>query len=150
MTCQSYEQGGLKMVNIFLFLSALKINWIKKLFDTDNQMTRFIMNLYPSLRDLRLFNSAFCNVASQSFVNLFWNDVLIHLKTFFDACKPKSFEDFVSEPLFYNSEIRRDKKVIFFQDWFENNIVSVGHLLGPQGFLTLNEFKEKLSDKTRR
>ena len=71
--------------------------------------------------------------------------MLVHLNTLFDVCKPRTFEDFVSEPLYYNFKIQRDKKTIFLRDWFISGIVSVGHLLGPHGFLALNEFRKKIS-----
>ena len=34
--CQAFEQGGLKMVNIHEYLSAMKINWLRRIFQPDN------------------------------------------------------------------------------------------------------------------
>ena len=34
--CQAFEQGGLKMVNIHEHLSAMKINWLRLIFQPNN------------------------------------------------------------------------------------------------------------------
>ena len=38
------------------------------------------------------------------------------------------------------------KKVIYIKNWIESGIVSVGHLLGPNGYLSYEDFKAKYPD----
>ena len=59
---------------------------------------------------------------------------------------PVSFHDFVSERLHYNINICRDKKVFYIRNWIESGIVSFGHLLGPNGYLSYEHFKAKYPD----
>eukprot|EP00916_Digyalum_oweni_P013462 GHVL01022105.1.p1 GENE.GHVL01022105.1~~GHVL01022105.1.p1 ORF type:complete len:329 (-),score=13.53 GHVL01022105.1:219-1205(-) len=84
----------------------------------------------------------------QRIVNPFWVDVFKHYKKVCNKCIPSSFHDFVSECLFYNINICRDKKVLFLRSWAHCGIVSVGHLLKEDGFLTYDEFSRKYPNVT--
>ena len=57
-------------------------------------------------------------------------------------CVPVSFHDFAGERLRYNVNICRDKKVIYIRNWIECGIVSAGHLLGPNGYLSMKILKQ--------
>ena len=59
------------------------------------------------------------------------------------ALKRAKINDFAAEPLHYNINICRDRNVIYIRNWIENGIVSVGHLLGPKGYLSYDQFKMK-------
>ena len=57
-------------------------------------------------------------------------------------CAPVTFDDFVSECLHYVSTcICRGKAVVFIRNWMDCGIVSLGHFLGPRGYLSYNELK---------
>ena len=49
----------------------------------------------------------------------------------------------MSECLYYNVNIRRGKRVVYIRNWMDCGIVSLGHLVGPHGYLSYNEFKAK-------
>ena len=75
--------------------------------------------------------------------NTFWFDVFKHYKKISAKCTPVTFDDFVSECLHYNVNICRGKRVVCFRNWMDCGIVSLGHLVGPHGYLSYNEFKAK-------
>ena len=50
----------------------------------------------------------------------------------------------MSECIFYNINIIRDKKVIYVKEWYEEGILKVHQLINGNGtFMTFSEFKEK-------
>ena len=58
-------------------------------------------------------------------------------------CAPVTFDDLVSECLHYNVNICRGKGGVCIRNWMDCVIVSLGHFLGPHGYLSYNEFKAK-------
>ena len=78
--------------------------------------------------------------------NPFWKDVLQHYKNLYTRCEPKNQDEFMSECLFYNIKIIRDKRVVYVNEWFNEGIFSIHHLTNAEGnYLKYNEFKQKIS-----
>ena len=71
----------------------------------------------------------------------FWGKVFKHYKKLYGKHIPATLDDFVSECVHYHVNICRGKRVIKKKKWVDCGIVSIGQLLGPNGYLTYNEFK---------
>ena len=72
---------------------------------------------------------------------MFWKDCIEAFYDFSVAIKVTSFEDFLSEPIFYNSQIKIDRKTFLKKKWLEKGITQICDLFNQGGdFLTLNEF----------
>ena len=140
---QPYEEGGLRMVNVKDFLSALKITSLKKIIQDDGKITKILFALCPDVKNVKLRGGEFANVLMERLVNPFWVDVFKHYKNFCSKCIPLSFDDFASECLFYNINICRDRNVVYLRSWAESGITTVGHLCNQNGFLTFAEFKNR-------
>jgi hypothetical protein len=140
---QQYEAGGLKMVNVKLFLSSLKITWLEKIVHDDGKITQILFALCPETQLVKQRGGEFANVLMQRLANPFWVDVFKHYKKLNDKCTVNSFDDFVSECFFYNINMCRDNKVLFLRSWAQNGIYAIGHLLCRSGFLSYVEFKRK-------
>ena len=56
---QTYQKGGLKMLNIDLFINSIKCSWIKRLFDNTNhgQWKTFYLNEIKKYGGKLLFES---------------------------------------------------------------------------------------------
>ena len=142
--CQSYQNGGLQMLNIYLFLSALKISWLRRIFDVESPLTKFIFCLYPELDKLQQLGGEFANTLMQLIHNPFWHDVLKHFKKLSIKCIPADISDFNAECIFYNKNIMISKHIVHFKDWLERGIFQICHLLNNNGcFLKFEEFKIK-------
>lgn len=142
--CADYESGGLKMVNVYHFLTAMKINWIRRVFHDDSLFIRLLLSTCPSFRQLNVFGGEYANVVMNRCNNNFWCDVLKHLKKLYCKNLLEHFGDFVSEPLFYNIHIIRGRHVVYIREWFDCGITVVGHLLDSTGeFLTFEQFRAK-------
>ena len=88
----------------------------------------------------------FANILTLRANSCFWVDAFKHYRNFCYRCVLVSFHDFASKRLHYNINICTDKKVISIRNWIESGIVSVGHLLGPNGYLSYEDFKAKYPD----
>ena len=47
--CQTYQNGGIKMLDIYSFLSTMKITCLKRLSLPDSTLKQFVYCLYPSV-----------------------------------------------------------------------------------------------------
>ena len=103
---QNYEEGGLKMVDIRSFIKSLKITWVRRIFQTPD-------NLW-----VKLFNDQYCNpvnlitqgtnwllLKNNVIKNRFWNEVLDAYRILLITYKPKNHHDLLSSPLCYNPNI---------------------------------------------
>ena len=75
--CQAYEAGGLKMVDVRSFLSALKIGWLKRIL-CDNWKITKIIQMFPLVQNIRKRCGKFASVIMQRVGNPFWEDVFKH------------------------------------------------------------------------
>ena len=145
---QIYEVGGLKMMNVKCFLSALKINWLKRILNSDGKITQIVYEMCEMIQYVDKLGFEVAHVIMERVENPFWKDVFKHLKRLYqtDQCKPKTSADFVCECIFFNPNIKRDNVTIYLKKWFDAGVVYIGHLLGQDGFLTHTEFNEKYPD----
>ena len=141
--CQAYEVGGLKMVDIKSFLAALKISWLKRILHDDGKLSKILQAMCPLIQNVKQRGGEFANIIMQKVKNPFWFDVFKHYKKISAKCTPVTFDDFVSECLHYNVNICRGKRVVCIRNWMDCGIVSLGHLVGPHGYISYNEFKAK-------
>ena len=108
---QTFEQGGLKMVNIHEHLSAMKINWLRRIFQPNNCLVKNVLfAVCPKCVNIRGFGGEYANIVHQQIQNPFWAQVLMHYKRVCAKCKPKYFIEFLSEHIHYNSHIVRHRK----------------------------------------
>jgi hypothetical protein len=141
IVCKSYKEGGLRMFDVFSFLAAMKISWLSKI-SRNSSLKDFCLTLYPSLGKLNMLGSEYCNVIMQRIHNPFWKDVLRHYKKLCLKCSPTNVNEFVLECIYYNENIKRERKVIFVKEWFDAGIVYVHQLVKADGsYLSLDEFR---------
>ena len=144
--CQNFEQGGLKMINIYTFLSTLKLSWLRRLqYESDVRVILF--SIYPDCHKIFLLGNEFVNVMINRMDNKFWKDVLLHFKKLCTKCIVKTKEDFVSERIFYNKNILVGKKTVYFRDWTNAGVGAIYDLVGKNGkYLKFTEFREKFPE----
>ena len=140
---QSYESGGLKMLDVKCFLSALKISCLQRILTNEGKLTQLLLTECSFFSEIKSKGIDFLSIISKQIKNPFWLDTLKHLKKLCSICKPHSFNEFTSEFLFYNKHITRDGKIIYMKNWFKKGVYRVGHLLSEDGFLTFDQFKQK-------
>ena len=139
-----YAQGGLKMVNIFQFVKALKLTWVRRFYMTENNPNwlQLLMHQCPNITDFTKYGDSFIKDIKGKIRN-FWNDVFDALLDFLNTCEVNTDYDFQLQPLWYNSKIKVGGKSNFYKQWAQKGILFVNDLLDCEGkFLTHNKVSE--------
>ena len=98
------------MVNIHEYLSAMKINWLRRIFQPDNCLVKNVLfAVCPAFANIRGFGGEYANIVHRQIQNPFWAQVLMRYKRLWAKCQPECFTEFLSEHIHYNSHIVRDK-----------------------------------------
>jgi hypothetical protein len=137
---KSHQEGGLRMINVYSFLSTLKISWLRRM-DKDPNLNDFLSIFCPLIGQLHNFGSEYINVILKHNKNMFWMDVLRHYKKLHCHCTPNSTEEFLAETIFYNVNIKRGNGTIYIKQWHDAGILFVNQLLNEQGrWFSFEEF----------
>ena len=132
------------MLDVYSFLAALKIGWIKRILFSDSLLKRILFCSCPEIVNIENYGSEYVNVIMMKCPNQFWIDVMKHYKHLYNRCAPKNPMEFFGETIHYNINITRDKKIIHLKEWIENDIITLGQLVNENGnFLSFESFKRK-------
>ena len=139
---QGYEKGGLRMIDIENIIDALKISWIRREILEDKDVLKFI-TLY-----ILLHKRSFCAVMISLKIiwiiymrNPFWRDTYKALYTFTSSFQLLSWDDYLSTPVWFNSNIKVGRRSCFIRDWSEHGIFFITVVLDRRGnFLSLRGF----------
>lgn len=146
--CKDYESGGLKMCNIFSALSAYKLSWLRRM-EHLNEKEFLSFEMYPHLCKLRLFGSEYIELANRNIKNTFWRDVLKHYNTLAKSTtklKQKNMTKLLDEPIHFNPNIKRDRKILYIQEWIDNKVLKIRDLLDEnEHFIDFIAFKTKFT-----
>ena len=139
---RDYNEGGIKMINIHVFLANLKISWLRRILENNNlKETTFDLN--PEIRQL-LFNGGEIVSKINDKLNPFWKNVAIHYKTLDNSYIPTKTNDFLSEFIFGNKGIKRGGEAIFHDHLIEKGIFRIGDLINNEyNFMTYREFQRQ-------
>ena len=146
---QDYKSGGLNMIDLNNYIKSLKSSWIKKLLNGQESKWRSLVQKAFNIKKLFNTGSNYIEIILQSITNDFWKDTLFAFKNIEDKMKIESWEDFISQPLWYNKKLKIDNKPIFYSKWFINGVVLISDLLDEKGsFLELKDLKAKFNIET--
>jgi hypothetical protein len=141
VVCQPYGKGGLKMINVFHFLSAMKIGWLRRISAEEFILKDFLFDAYPDLQKILELGGEYSNVLMKRLDNPFWIDVMRHYKKLNSKCVPDNIDEFMSESIHYNSHILVNKSVVYIKEWVRRGIHQIKHLINESGnFLSFEEF----------
>ena len=138
--CQSFDNGGLNMVNIFEYLAMIKINCFKRyLYNED--VFNMTNAMYPIMKDILVMGNDYFNVIMQTVKNPLLHDVLKHVKSFFAKVESLDIEDVIYDRLFHNVNIRIGNKTVCLRSWVNQSVTQICHVLKDSGeFLSHQEF----------
>jgi hypothetical protein len=123
------SDGGLKMINVDAMARALKASWMAKIYSNKHGKWTAIPKLYfdkCSFEDMCLtrFDEKYLPADLPSF----YKQCLIIINEMRPS-EPESAEEILNEKLWYNTNIRINKKPIFYPDWYMTGIKNIGDLL---------------------
>ena len=142
-----YSEGGLKMPHLYSINNAKKIAWVKRNLDQSNnsKWKFFLSNILKKVGGNKFFN---WNLNSKDLdfpthIDQFWRDVL-HSWTFYKYYNPVKFKDIICQPLWFNSFIRVDNKILFMRTLFEAGLIFLKDICNANGsFLSYNDLIDR-------
>ena len=123
---QNYQKGGLKMINLGLFIKAMKSTWIRrKVKSPDSPWATLFRNCVCP--DESLFNLAphGTRLIVARAKNDFWNEVTETWDFIYNTIPKKTMDIFLS-PVWHNPMV---KKGLFKHEWYNKGISVVGDLI---------------------
>ena len=143
------EDGGLKMTDIRSFAKALKISWIKKVWDVNYQADwkRLLYSDRLYWNDVWLLNKRSLSLLACSFVeNTFWRNVVESWAEYVQETVEAS--DLLSQPLWNNVFIKIENKSVFYKSWYIKDLRYVNDLVDEAGvFMSPTELINKFNLK---
>lgn len=143
--CNSYETGGLKMIDLSAFQKSFVINRINKLFNSTEEIDRKVPEVFfERLGGLRVFES---NIQSDKFKGLdyvrhtYWKEAIkIWLDYKWNALNEGMRN---SNILFNNDKIRFKGNSLFVENIIKLGVFYIKDCFKENELMTLREFKEK-------
>ena len=157
---KSYNEGGLKMVNIDDYVSSLQIKFVMKLLEKegegDDESWKIIPKFYYNNfgKDFLVFRM---NIDS---INSFDKKILKKIPSFYQELlktwikvknntevKPKTFWEIRQQIIWGNRSIKNGNKCLLFTNWIDSNILVINDLLDTDGMLSPKAFFTKLAKR---
>ena len=146
--CLGYENGGLKMINVFDMQHAFIIKWFQQIFTNRNSL---FSQIPQSLLEIlgSDFSALKCNISSKEFKGLglissqFWRQAI---KVWIDNNRDQDVppNNYFGETIWNNDKIRYKHNVLFWKSWCDCDFTYVGDLFLDDNFLTLDNAKNSL------
>ena len=133
--CNDYKDGGLKNVDIVHKINALKCSWLQRLYNDNFHEWKIIPLRYISLylgKDFKFHSSLEITVnILDNFPSYYKNIIQCWIKNF--SKSPTTPSAIASQYLWFNSNIKVDKKVVFYKEFSDNQINYLTDLFDLRG-----------------
>ena len=132
LTIQTNLDGGLNMKNIATFIQALKVTWMRRLLNSDDQpwVNLFEATISP-IRKIFDLGPNYASTISKSITNPFWKETLLSWGEYAKLSQPKTPQEILSSPIWHNTEISNITQYI--PNWYFKGITSIGDIIKPDG-----------------
>ena len=136
--------GGLKMIDIDLFMKSMKITWIRRLFISSNApcVNLLLADTSICLNKLSNFGPQYLSML-KSKLNPFWQDVFECWKTMLTNSQIQNIEDILKAPLWYNPLI--SDRPLYFPDWFYKGVITVSDVISNNKIAGYDELCQMFS-----
>ena len=119
---KDYVEGGLRMIDIQIFNTTMKLKWMRKIVaNRKNDCYKFVSNIFDPERVFN-FGTLYCKKILGTIKNKFWIDVLKSFMVFSSKYKFIKLSEIMTMPLFYNENFMIDSKYIYNANLFKCGI----------------------------
>ena len=112
MAKNTFQRGGLDMIDFRLFDESLKISWLRRIQESQSPWVKIAKKAYPFLFNIFKFGDKYVEIIQKNIVNEFWNNVVTYYYSFYSNYNLKSTNELETVSFLYNSKIKVDKKPI--------------------------------------
>ena len=114
-----------------------------------NQNGNFYWTRLPPLSDIISFGPQYLDDNIAHINNPFWKDVFNAWLLLRTHEKIDSWDEYISQPLWYNKDIKIDGKSIYINQWFQKGIVHINDLITEDGnFLSFGKLQDLYKVRT--
>lgn len=114
---------------------ALKCSWIRRYLKEKSQYYMLVSIICPALDSIGKYGANFVQKKISEVSNPFWKDILQALYSIIYLRSPKSWEEFLSVPVFYNPNIKIGGKSFYSSNYTKKGIYFINDFLGENGNL---------------
>ena len=101
--------------------------------------------MYPYMCNGLKFGSDYISRHLNEIKNPFWHDVNKAVIDLYSSSIPNSWDEFLSNPLWFNIDIKVGRTTCFIKEWYDAGISFINNLLDPIGhFFTLFSRERRL------
>ena len=128
---KNIQAGGLRMVNVSVFITSLKVTWLRRLImfsDSDNWSTLSRINL----NKLFSLGDSYIKTVINDLRNPFWKHILESWVQYIRSFKIDNLVKIIYSPLWGNSLINRNGNYII-NEWYNKGIRNVIDLIDENG-----------------
>ena len=127
VACRPVSEGGRGMVDIYAYVKALKLMWIRKTIDPMQifKWKNLLFSVYPDCNNIANLGNSYPVILMKRVKNSFWKDCLDVFRSFVHNIHSSSFDEFLTEPIFYNPSILIDKKPFYNSKWYQKGISQI-------------------------
>ena len=125
--------GGLRMVNINIFIKSLKITWLRRVIQNSKNISWYSLSGID-YQKLFSFGMGYAKYMRQNLQNPFWKDVLQNWAEFCKEVKTESITQILDSPLWYNQNLLNGLD-FYIRDWHNKGIVLVSDIIDDEGNL---------------
>ena len=139
---KNYVEGGLKMINLKAFISALKVTWIRKLFNKDAQW-QYLITHQINIKNICNLGLKYTENLIRDIKNDFWKDVLKSHMTFIKNINNTADHslpcNILRTPIYFNENILMGGKDIFFKKFYNKGLYLINDFFTDEGRFYTNE-----------
>ena len=129
---KDYKLGGLKMLDIDMFINSLKGSWIKRIYDNDNPS--ILKQYYQDLLNKHGGDIIFKSKVDSAHINhmfpknLFLQQIITSWIKITQNQGNQNISSIGKEIIWHNQSIKLNKKSLFYQSWYERGIQNIEHI----------------------
>ena len=123
--------GGLRMVNINVFIKSLKITWLRRVIQNSKNVSWYTLSGID-FQKLFKFGMGYAKRFKQNLQNPFWKDVLQNWADFCKDVKIDSINQILDSPLWYNENLLNGTDFCI-RDWHDKGIILVSDIIDEEG-----------------
>ena len=132
------QKGGLGLIDLEFFDKALKLSWLKRIYQQTNGWAEFPIRY--NIHKLVLYGDRYAEIVAKRVKNKFWADVAKGAQMLLVTFDINNMMDLHRSPLWYNSTL----PLQFRSEWAQKGYMLIKDILNARGFLlTLDELHNR-------
>ena len=135
--CLEHKFGGLKMLDIEEYIKGLKLTWVRRLLKNNTKLKKLI----ESTENIDIEKLVFLGPPNKC-KNPFWKEIFEAWTEMLNKLKPKNEEEFLTDSLWNNGNIKIGSRSVFYKDWADKGILLINDLVDNEGkFMSFEQCK---------